>query len=99
MCVKFNATSMRIDIGSLLISGKATEEGGGVHDLAFVILEADGVCLENELKLALENLEFMLISFVLFGMEDFRSLRGPGGGYLVCLGAGSKDITTGGYHP
>ena len=57
-----------------------------------------GICLENELKLTLENLEFMLISFVLFRVGDFGSLRAPGGGYFVYLGAGSKDITTGGYH-
>ena len=90
---------MRVDVGGPPVSGRATEEGGGVHDLTFVILEAGGVCLENELELALENLEFMLTSLVPFRVGNLGSLGGPGGGHLVCLGAGSKDIATGGYHP
>ena len=57
-----------------------------------------GVCLENELKLALENLELILASFVLFKVGDFGSLGALGGGHFVYLGIGSKDIATGGYH-
>ena len=89
---------MRINIGGPLISGRATKEGGGVHNFIFIILEAGGICLENELKLALEDLEFILTSLVPFGIGNFGSLGGPGGGHLVYLGAGSKDIATGGYH-
>ena len=74
---------MRVDIKGLPIFIKATKEGSGVHNLAFIILEAGGVCLENELKLALENLEFILTSLLPFGMGDFRNLGGLGRGYLV----------------
>ena len=81
---------MRINIGGPPVFGKATKEGGGVHDFTFIILEAGGICLKNELELALENLEFILTSLVPFGIGDFRSLGGPGGGYLVYLGTGSK---------
>ena len=90
---------MRINIRGPLISGKATEEGGGVYDFAFVILEAGGVYLKNKLKLTLENLEFILTSFILFKVGNFRSLRAPGGGYFIYLGTGPKDITIGGYYP
>ena len=71
---------------------------GGVHNLTFIILETGRVCLENELELALENLEFILASLIPFKVGDFRSLGASGGGHLVCLGAGSKDIATGGYY-
>ena len=90
---------MRINIRGLPISGKATKEGGGVHNFAFVILEAGGICLENELELALEDLEFILTSLVPFRVGDFGSLKASREGYLVYLGARSKDIATGGYHP
>ena len=32
-------------------------------------------------------------------MGNFKSLGAPGRGHLVYLGAGSKKITTDGYHP
>ena len=89
---------MRINVRGPLVSGRAAKEGGGVHNFTFIILEAGGVCLENELKLALENLEFILAFFIPFRVGDFGSLRAPRGGYLVYLGTGSKDIATGGYH-
>ena len=57
---------MRVNIGGPPISGRATKTGSNVHDLTFIILETGGVCLENELKLTLENLEFILTSLILF---------------------------------
>ena len=90
---------MRLDIRHPLIPGGIIKKGSGENNFAFIILETGGVCLENKLKLALENLEFILASLVPFKVGDFGSLRAPGGGYLVYLGAGSKNITTGGYYP
>ena len=34
---------MRINIGGPPVFGRATKEGGGVHDFAFIILEAGGI--------------------------------------------------------
>ena len=89
---------MRINVRGPPVSGKAIKEGGGVYNFTFIILETGGICLENELKVALEDLEFILTSFIPFGIGDFKSLRGSGGGYLIYLGTGSKDIAIGGYH-
>ena len=89
---------MRVNFGRPPVPGGTMKKGSGVNDFIFIILETGGVCLENKFKLALENLEFMLISFVLFRVWDLRSLRGPGG-HFIYLGAGSKDIATGGYYP
>ena len=88
---------MRVNIRGPPVFGKATKKEGGVNDFAFIILEAGGVCLENELELALEDLEFMLTSLIPFRVGDLGSLGGPGG-HLVYLGAGSKDIAANGYH-
>ena len=88
---------MRVNIRGPPVSGRATKEGGGVDNFTFIILEAGGIYLKNELELTLEDLEFILTSLVPFKVGDLRSLKGPGG-HLVYLGAGSKDITANGYH-
>ena len=88
---------MRVDIGRPPVPGGTTKKGNGVNNFAFIILEVGGVCLENELKLALENLEFILVSLVPFRVGDFGSLKGPGS-YLVYLKTGSKDIAVNGHH-
>ena len=57
---------MRVNVGGPPVSGRAIKERGGVYDFTFIVLEAGGVCLENELKLTLKNLEFILTSLILF---------------------------------
>ena len=57
---------MRINVGGPPVFGRATKEGGGVYNFTLIVLKAGGVCLENELKLTLENLEFILTSFIPF---------------------------------